>query len=130
MSDINNLNEAILNIGQIQNNQYGDANTNEILYSRWKHRYSQTIGDFNYDFIEPRLPKPEIILEWHKMLMEYCEMDKAIFPIRDGHTNAEDDKIKPGSDRCCALRPVKRNLTDIQSAVRTHLYGTNPARNN
>ena len=94
MSDINNLNEAILNIGQIQNNQYGDANTNEILYSRWKHRYSQTIGDFNYDFIEPRLPKPEIILEWHKMLMEYCEMDKAIFPIRDGHTNAEDDKIK------------------------------------
>lgn len=94
MSKINNLNEAILNIGKTRKNKYGDAKTNDIVYSRWDKYYSRTIGDFYEDFIKPRIPRPDVVLEWHRMLMKYCEMDGAIFPIRDGHTNAPDDKIK------------------------------------
>ena len=89
-----NLDEAILNIGKGRSNIHGDKKTNETIYSRWETRYSTTIEDFYKDFIQPRLPKPEIVRKWHQMLVDYSQMDGAIFPIRDGHTNADDDKIK------------------------------------
>ena len=94
MSKINNLNEAILNIGKSRDNECGVPKTNDILYSRWDNRHSKTIGDFYHDFIEPRLPEVEVVRAWHKILMGYCEMDGAIFPIRDGYSDADDDKLK------------------------------------
>ncbi len=92
---LNNLDEAILNISKTRSNTHGDASKNNLLYSRWETRYAHTIDDFCNDFIFPRLPKPEWILKWHKMLLEYSKMDGAIFPIRDGHTDSKDaSKIK------------------------------------
>ncbi len=86
---LNNLDEAILNIGKTRKNQEGDPNKNDVLYSRWDKYYSQTIGDFYIDFIEPRLPDEKVVLAWHKMLIEYSQMDRAVFPIRDGNTSGK-----------------------------------------
>ena len=90
---INNLTEAILNIGKTTK-KHGDVAVKDVVYSRWDTRYSETLDDFHKDFIERRFPDKDIILRWHNMLVEYSKMDGAIFPLRDGHTNASDEKIK------------------------------------
>lgn len=94
MNKISNLTEAILNISKGKQNVYGDAGKNSVLYSKWNNNGDTTIGDFYSNFVEPRLPDHDIMLEWHKVLIEYSQMDGAIFPIRDGHSDAEDDKLK------------------------------------
>ena len=66
MTEINNFDEAILNINKTtENSKYGDSDQNDILYSRWKTRYAETIGGFYDDFIKPRLPKTEILRKWN-----------------------------------------------------------------
>ena len=91
MAKLANLNEAILNLDKTkENNRYGDADQNDILYSRWKTRYAETIGDFYTDFIEPRLPKTEIVLEWNDMLIKYSKMPGAVFPIRGGYSKKDE----------------------------------------
>ena len=94
MTKINNLDEAVLNISK--GRYSGGENTSKIniLYSKWCSSCDTTIGDFYSNFVEPRLPDYDIMLEWHKVLIEYSQMDGAIFPIRDGHSDAEDDKLK------------------------------------
>ena len=100
MKKSNNLDEAILNIcTTIENNEYGDSVQNEILYSRWKTRYAETIGGFYADFIKPRLPKKEVVLKWHKLLMDYSQREGAVFPIRGGYSHNEDkskEKLRRG----------------------------------
>ena len=94
------LNAAILNISNTrENNPYGDPAQNDILYSRWKTRYAETIGGFYADFIKPRLPKKEVVLEWHKLLMDYSQRNEAVFPIRGGYSHNEDksnEKLRRG----------------------------------
>ena len=95
-----NLDEAILNISEkTEKNKYGDSTQNDILYSRWKTRYAETIGGFYADFIKPRLPKPEVIREWNDMLIKYSKMPGAVFPIRGGYSHNEDkskEKLRRG----------------------------------
>lgn len=38
-------------------------------------------------FIKPRLPRREIVLEWHRVLMEYIQQPDAVFPVR-GYNSA------------------------------------------
>ena len=89
---LNNFDDAILNIGKSRDNTHGNDKTNDILYSRWDKRYSATLGDFYKDFIELRLPDVDIVRKWHELLIEYSQMDGAIFPIRDGHSDNKDNK--------------------------------------
>ena len=100
MNKINNLDEAIINISKTRDdNTYGVATQNDILYSRWKTRYAETIGEFYADFIKPRLPKPEVVLAWHKVLMNYSQRDRAVFPIRGGYSSDKDknkEKLRRG----------------------------------
>lgn len=80
------LSEALLNTRKGNRNPYGDPQQNEILYSGWKHRYAETIDDFYRDFIKDRLPDPDVVRSWHRMLLEYAATPGAVFPIRDGNT--------------------------------------------
>ena len=94
MTKISNLDEAVLNISKGRYSRGGDTSENNILYSKWINSCDTTIGDFYSNFIKPRLPDSCIMLKWHNMLIEYSQMDGAIFPIRDGHSDAENDKLK------------------------------------
>lgn len=88
---LNSLDEAILNISKTkEKDKYGDATQDDILYSRWKTRYAETIGAFYADFIKPRLPKLEVIREWNDMLIKYSKMPGAVFPIRGGYSNKDE----------------------------------------
>lgn len=44
--------------------------------------FSETAEDFWNDFISPRLPRKEIVLQWHKVLMEYVKRPNATFALR------------------------------------------------
>ena len=52
---------------------------------------AETIKEFWDTFIEPHLPKAEIVLQWHNLLMEYIDCPNAMFAIR-GYNNAPKDK--------------------------------------
>ena len=81
------LDDALLNVGSGASNQYGCTEKNAILYAEWSQRRNKTIGDFYSSFIKPRLPDTEVVLQWHKMLLEYTKKDGAVFPVRDGATS-------------------------------------------
>lgn len=84
------LNAAILNIKESTENNYGNPETNKIIYSNWNSGNSNTLGDFYCDFIAPRLPNLEVILEWNEMLQEYFQRDKVVIPIRGGYSYNKD----------------------------------------
>lgn len=52
--------------------------------------FSETAEDFWKDFILPRLPKKEIALQWHKVLMEYVNRPNATFALRFYNTATKD----------------------------------------
>lgn len=84
---LTSFDDAIQNLSKGPTNQYGDDAKNDVLYSMWPKRHAATLGEFYTDFVEPRLPKPDVVLKWHNMLLAYSKMDGAIFPIRDGATS-------------------------------------------
>ena len=44
--------------------------------------YAETIDCFWEKFIEPRLPKKEIVLAWHDLLMKYVDDEDCVFVVR------------------------------------------------
>ena len=52
--------------------------------------FSETAEDFWKDFILLRLPKKEIALQWHKVLMEYVNRPNATFALRFYNTATKD----------------------------------------
>lgn len=58
---------------------------------------ASSIAELWEKFIEPRLPQCEVVLEWHRVLMEYITQPEAVFPVR-GY-NSEPDKIHYGKLR-------------------------------
>lgn len=78
--------EAILNTTKSRRNIYGDATQREVLYTPWDKNYAKTLGEFYDDFVAPRLPDPEVVLQWHEVIKYYSEQKNVIFPIRAGNT--------------------------------------------
>lgn len=54
-------------------------------------------------FIEPRLPKKEIVLQWHRVLMEYIRQSNAVFPVR-GYASPERGYATKGLKKYDTLR--------------------------
>lgn len=83
---ITNINEAILNTSIGRGNKYGNAVQNDILYKPWTKTYAKTMDIFYVDFIAPRLPDPDVVMQWHSVIKYYANHPKVIFPIRAGNT--------------------------------------------
>ena len=61
------------------------------------------IKDFWTDFIEPRLPDPDVVKAWSKLLIAYTEEDDAVFAIRaffnrdeNYNESQKDDELRRG----------------------------------
>lgn len=53
-----------------------------ILKQAYPCAMSATIQDLWNDFIEPRLPRVETVIAWHRILMDYITRPGAVFAIR------------------------------------------------
>ena len=81
-----NIDEAILNTTIGRGNKYGNTVQNDILYKPWDKTYAKTMDIFYIDFIAPRLPDPDIVMQWHTVIKYYSNHPQVIFPVRAGNT--------------------------------------------
>ena len=68
-----------------------EITTLDMYYSfpQLGHGYAETIEVFWNTFVEPRLPKKETVIAWHKLLMQYVKEADSVFVIRAfSNTNA------------------------------------------
>lgn len=79
------IEEFLPNITSAQKNKWENSFIKEKFYEEFETPgYCETIKEYWESFTEPRLPDKDVVLAWHKMLMEYCKMPGAFFAIRDG----------------------------------------------
>ena len=57
--------------------------------SKLQFGVAKTLQEFWETFIKPRLPDKEVVLKWHKTLLEYVKQENAMFAIRGYNTEAK-----------------------------------------
>ncbi len=91
---ISNLSEAIANVGKGKSNKFGFIELNKALYNSFEGS-TKTLDDFWRDFIMPRLPRKEVIMAWHNMLLQYVgDLEKT--PVLAIRTGAVSGKLRRG----------------------------------
>lgn len=55
---------------------------------------ASSVDDFFENFVKPRLPKKEVIIKWHKILMEYVDNTKELScAVRYGNSGSKDESL-------------------------------------
>lgn len=84
------IEEFLPNITGAKKNKWENSFIKEKFYEIFPEPCKRnTIKEYWETFTEPRLPDKDVVLAWHKMLMEYCKMPGAIFAIRAGSSTGK-----------------------------------------